>query len=88
MTTTTTTTTTIMEDVALETIERLKARLERIEYVLQGDVPSRKAVRRPSLDLDPFGRSVPKRLSQLDRDLNRLRRQWPVIDDLLQLRRS
>ena len=77
-----------MEDVALETIERLEARLDRIEHVLQGDVTSRKADRRPSVDLDSLGRSVAERVSQLDGDLNRLRRLWPVIDDLLQLRRS
>jgi hypothetical protein len=73
------------EDVTLETIERLSARLERVEYALTGGTSRHGALATPSSTSGAAGRTVAESLSQLERRLERMSASSRTIQELLRL---
>lgn len=70
--------------VAGATIELLEARLRRLSFLLTGDT---QWTGEPSLPAKPenLDDSVSRRLLQLEKDLEKLSRHIPVIQDVIQL---
>lgn len=71
------------DDVALGTIQHLERRLRRLEYLITGDtnLEATNAIQSPANPQPASGR-----LSQLERDFDRLCAKSKIIQDILQLR--